>query len=271
MLSVIRYLTLGFRDLFDRKVLLVTIFPFILTSFLFAGETLLAIFWAIPELESLFAEGLTNMAQTKPWLASMMQWFDGGLVDVIADILLGIGFVGLLMIINVFLAILLIGVFFTEQLIAKVNDSHYHVQLQPFGTLPEIIWFAIKALGKFLLLFLLFSPLYFVPGLNVLALALPAFLFLKSTVLFDVASQSITREQYRRILRENKLFLYILTIPLYLLIYVPFINIFSYIYAFLVVTHFVLDQLAADGENQRADHSIPLDRTGPSGQKRVTN
>ena len=244
MINIIKYLTLGFRDLFDRRVILVAIFPFILTFILFAAEIAWALYQVLPWLDELLKHAVTVDPNSSGWLNTMFSWMNQDLVYKIIEVLMGIALFSFLMIINVFLAILLIGVFFTEQLIEKVNKTHYHLQLEPFADWPEIISFSLKALAKFLLVFILLSPLYFFPIVNVLALAIPSFFYLKKTVVFDVASQSTTRENYQKILTENRLFLSLLTIPLYLLLYVPIINIFSYIYAFLVMTHFFLDRLS---------------------------
>lgn len=250
MLEIIKYLSLGFRDLFDRRVIIVAIFPFALTFFLFIIETLWALHVVFPWFEALLQQILSPGPDATGWIASTLDWIGRDLVYHVADVILGIALFGLLMILNIFLAILLIGVFFTEQLIDKVNETRYHVKLEPFATWPEIISFSLKALGKFILIFILLSPLYFFPVINVLALAIPSFFYLKKTVLFDVASQSMTRENYTKILADNRLNLYLLIIPLYLLLYIPIINIFSYIYAFLVVTHFFLDRVAAmDGQD----------------------
>jgi len=244
MISIIKYLTLGFRDLFDKRVVLVAIFPFILTFFLFAAEIVWALYQILPWLDELLKNAMSVNPNSTGWLNTMFSWMNQDLVYRIAEVLMGIALFSFLMILNVFLAILLIGVFFTEQLIEKVNNTHYRIQLEPFADWPEIISFSLKALAKFLLVFILLSPLYFFPIINVLALAIPSFFYLKKTVVFDVASQSTTRENYQRILTENRLFLFLLTVPLYLLLYIPIINIFSYIYAFLVMTHFFLDRLS---------------------------
>ncbi|MDH4318679.1 MAG: EI24 domain-containing protein [Desulfobulbaceae bacterium] len=256
MLETIKYLSLGFRDLFDRRVVIVAISPFVLTFFLFIIETAWAIHFVFPWFEGLLQQILSPEPTATGWLASTLDWMGRDLVYRIADVIMGIALFGLLMILNIFLAILLIGVFFTEQLIDTVNENRYQVKLEPFATWPEIIIFSLKALAKFILLFLLLSPLYFVPIINVLALAIPSFFYLKKTVLFDVASQSITRENYLKIMADNRLNLSLLVLPLYLLLYIPIINIFSYIYAFLVVTHFFLDRVASMERQTRQSKNI---------------
>ena len=225
--AVSRYYQRGLQDFFTRRVLLIALFPFALVLALFAGELAVSIVWLLP------------------WLGAQFRWLEGEIATVVVNILLGLGLAGFFAIINILLAVTLIGVFFTEELVAHVNDKYYRRKLAPFGTNWLIVGYSLMAFFKFLALFLLLSPLYLIPAVNLVAFAIPPFLYFKGSVVFDVGSQSVSRQEYSDTLAHQNKTLYLMTIPLYLLSYLPVIGIFSYIYAFLVMAHFFLDRQPA--------------------------
>jgi hypothetical protein len=222
--AVARCYRRGLRDLFSREVLLVAAFPFALILLLFAAEIAAALIWLIPGLRG--------------WLPPL----EGDLLARMVDIFLGLALAGIFTFVNILLAVTLIGVFFTERLVGYVNGKYYRRQLAPFAGNLLVIATSLRYFRKFLGLFLLLSPLYLIPGLNVIAFALPPYFYFRNSVLFDVGSQILSRPAYDTLVARHRRGLHLLLLPLFLLSYLPVIGIFAYIYAFLVLTHFFLAQ-----------------------------
>jgi hypothetical protein len=222
--AVVRYYVRGLHDLFAPNVLLVAAFPFFLVLLLFAAEAWAALIWLIP------------------WLRGLLPPVESSFASRIIDIFLGLGLAGILAIANILTAVTLIGVFLTERLVGYVNRMYYHRQVAPFAGNLLIVATSVKSFCKFLTLFLLLFPFYFVPIVNVIAFALPSYFYFRSSVLFDVGSQTVSRPAYETLLVRYRRGLHLLILPAFLLSYLPILGMFSYIYAFLVVAHFFLDR-----------------------------
>lgn len=221
----------GLRDFFSHEVLLVAGFPFVLVLLLFAAEVAAALTWLIPGLRA--------------WLPPLK----GDLLVLMIDAGLGLALAALFTFVNILVALTLIGVFFTERLVGYVNRTYYRRQLAPFAGNLLMVATSLRFFRKFLVLFLLLSPLYLVPGVNVIAFALPSYFYFRSSLLFDVGSQTVSRPAYEALLARHRRGLHLLLLPLFLLSSLPVIGIFASIYAFLVVTHFFL----AQGEEGASD------------------
>lgn len=219
-----RYYGRGLQDLFSREVLLVAAFPFGLVLLLFAAEAAAALLWLIP------------------WLRGLLPPLGTGLAAEAVALLIGLGLAAFFVTANVLMAITLIGAFFTGRLVGFVNRKYYRRPLAPFAGNLLIISTSLKSFGKSLGLFLVLSPLYLIPGVNVVALTLPPYLYFRNSVLFDVGSQTVSRPVYETLLVRHRRGLHLLVLPLFLLSYLPVAGMFSYIYAFLVLTHFFLER-----------------------------
>ncbi len=142
-----------------------------------------------------------------------------------------------IMMFSVFLSILIIG-FFTPMILSIIHKRHYSsLVINSYGTFLSSIWVLVKSFLFMILFFILLSPLYFIPLINILAINLPFYYFFHKLLTFDVYSNIFSKEEkniihgkYANIFRLRTLFLYIISM-------IPFITMFCAVFYIVYLGH----------------------------------
>lgn len=131
---------------------------------------------------------------------------------------------------SIFVAVIIIG-FLTPSIMKELQARHYlHVELIGYSNIIAAFINLIKYLVVMLLLFLILTPLYFIPFVNILAFNLPLYYFFHKMLTYDVASTICTYEESQKIKFFNKNKIRFKTFLLYLVSLIPFAIFFGAVF-----------------------------------------
>lgn len=131
--------------------------------------------------------------------------------------------------------------FFATIIIKHIQKEHYHnVQLKGLG-LFSTGFFYIKTIIITAILFILLSPAYFIPALNIL-IFLPIYYFFHKTLVFDISSVINNLNEYKRVKRANWGELKGYTVLCFLITLIPIIGILAYPYYIIYVGHYLFKE-----------------------------
>ncbi|MDE5592015.1 MAG: EI24 domain-containing protein [Helicobacter sp.] len=132
---------------------------------------------------------------------------------------------------------LIICIFLTSSITNFIHKTYY-----PSKTLHNPSFFSstfsfLKTYSIYFLSILIFAPFYFIPFLGVLIiLTLNYWLFSKNLIL-DSAENIFTKKELQEFQKENSATIKIITIPLYGLSLIPFLNFFASIFGIIALVH----------------------------------
>jgi hypothetical protein len=225
------------KDALAPNVLWVTLFSFVATI-LFFVFTIWAIFGGLESL-TLFVEawvqGFENGLEQN-WLLKFLSFV------VIAKTLIMILFFlsSAMVVYYLFLMVYSIIVGFFAGFFIKEIARHYYPQVSFKGmALTRYVWLLLKAICVTALLFLLFSPLLFIPFLNVMLL-IPVFYLFHKLLVLEVASVVHSYEEYQKIQKSYGGHSRALSALCFALTLIPVIGVVIYPYYVIVVSHFLL-------------------------------
>ncbi|WP_345986343.1 EI24 domain-containing protein [Sulfurimonas sp. HSL-1656] len=136
-----------------------------------------------------------------------------------------------------FIALIIIG-FLTPYIVKEIHRRHYsHLPLEHHGSILGILLASLKHVVIMLLLFLVLTPFYFVPLLNLVAFNLPFYYLFHKLYLLDVASETTTKERFKLIMAFHGGQVRMTTLGLYLLSLVPFAAYITPVFNVIVLTH----------------------------------
>ncbi len=142
------------------------------------------------------------------------------------------------------LALVFVGLI-SEKVVDFVNAKYYHLEKQGFGTSMGSIMIALKSNAIFLVLFIITSPLLFIPIVNIILHILLWMVMLKAPMYYDACAFYATKSQYKEIKKKHKGELRLITLVSASLLLVPFLGVFLYILQLIFYTHFSLSKLKA--------------------------
>lgn len=206
--------SLSFSDFFTKEFLLLAILPFVVSAGLFFG--LYAILVDVPIVEgSFFTNIFTN-------LISMILYALGGIASVMLSLLS---------------ALVIIG-FLTPYAVAIVHKRHYsEIKCDASITIMQSLIFLAKTFATFFILLILFTPLYFIPAVNALALQALFFYLFHTLLVFDVGTNIFNSSEYK-IFKKKKYFTIIITnFVLFLLSQIPMVGLLIPLFTVIVITH----------------------------------
>ncbi|MBD3801513.1 MAG: EI24 domain-containing protein [Campylobacterales bacterium] len=156
------------------------------------------------------------------WLVSFIVFTVGGFITFIFAI---------------FIALIIIG-FLTPYIVKEIHRRHYsHLPLEHHGSILGVLLASLKHVLIMLLLFLVLTPLYFVPLLNLVAFNLPFYYLFHKLYLLDVASETTTKERFKLIMAFHGGQVRMTTLGLYLLSLLPFAAYITPVFNIIVLTH----------------------------------
>lgn len=235
--GVLRVLRLSFDDFFTKKMLALSILPFLFSSALFLA------------LLSYFA----NNAQS-----SVSQWLLGfgfvansaflsGLVENILNYVFLLSFyvfgIFFALVLSAFFSSVLAG-FFTPIISKDINAKYYKKDiLKSVGAISLIKIYALVLL-KFVLLLLCALCVFFVPVLNLIAFNMAFFYLFYKFMFIDVSSACANEDEFYALISSGSTFWFkLIAFGFYLLCLVPFLGLFLQLYFVSVFSHLIFIRL----------------------------
>ncbi|NOQ31105.1 MAG: hypothetical protein GQ570_08295 [Helicobacteraceae bacterium] len=143
----------------------------------------------------------------------------------------------LILLLSIFISIIVIG-FLTPHILGIIQKEHYpQIEFKGFGNIFISLLYLLKTFIVMILLFLLLTPLYFIPLINMVVINLPFWYFFHKLLIFDVGSTLNTKEEYDQIVYFNSSSLKLKTLSLYLLSLVPFVILFTSVFYIVYIGH----------------------------------
>ncbi len=142
----------------------------------------------------------------------------------------------------IMLSLVFVGLI-SEKVVDFINAKYYHLQKEGFGTGLGSIMIALKSNAIFLLLFIITSPLLFIPVVNIILHILLWMVMLKAPMYYDACAFYATKEQFQMIKKKQKNQLRLITLLSASLLLIPFVGVLLYILQLILYTHFSLRAL----------------------------
>jgi hypothetical protein len=130
---------------------------------------------------------------------------------------------------------------FNQSLMKYIQKKYYtDIELKGMSFITSV-FFYIKTIVITLILFIVISPLYFIPVVNILFF-LPFYYFFHKTIVFDVSSVINTFKEYKKIKQANWSELKARTGFCFLLSFIPVLGILLYPYYVLYLGHYIMKE-----------------------------
>lgn len=223
-------------DFFSPRVLLVTLFSFILTIAVFAlGITLL--FGSTEMLASWFVatqDGL-NQSIEQSWFLSLISLFFVTKMIVTVLFFFTSAFIVYVLFLVVFSTI--VG-FFSGYFIKEIGRIYYPEVEQKGMNFLVYLYILIKTIVVTLLLFVLLLPLALLPLVNLL-LFVPIFYMFHKMLVLEVASALMNKEEYTLLKTRKSIELKGISMVCFFLTMIPFLGVLIYPYYVIIMSHFI--------------------------------
>jgi len=228
--------TLALGDTFSPRVLLVSLLSFVLTIIVFIGAIWL-LFGGVGALSTWIAQSLQSYEGSveQSWFLSMIS-----LIFITKTIMAIIFFFTSAMVVYyLFLMVysVIVGLF-AGYFIKEIGSLYYpSVAFRGIG-LISYVWIVLKTLLWTMLMFLILSPLVFIPLLN-FALLVPVFYLFHKLLVLDVASMINSSEEYKELKSVNAGQMRGISLVCFALTIIPFLGVVIYPYYVIVMSHFL--------------------------------
>jgi hypothetical protein len=233
----------AFDDFFSPKVIVLSIVSLLITFamfvviFYFAFEYVGEWKEIIPTVFNDKIEAIYKTIESYPWLAFLLEH---KIVMLLVRYLLYFS-VGFLFYYLFFALYSFVISFFNGYFIGHIQKKYYEdVSLTGIG-IGRTVFFYIKTIIVTITLFLILSPTYIIPALNLL-IFIPIYYFFHKTIVFDVSSVINTVSEYKKIKKVNWSELKAHTGYCFLLTLIPVVGILLYPYYVLYIGHYILQE-----------------------------
>lgn len=249
-------INISLRDFFTKSILKLALFPLIITTavmyllfFSAAGEIVESLENSVLKVEHKkqivkneqiqkeeVSETYTGYAIIDYLLNhSLTSWLVGFLIYTVGAVFI--------MMFSIFIALIILG-FLTPRILAIIHKRHYlGLAISGYGTAASSVWFFIKHTIIMIILFLILMPLYFIPGINIVAVNLPFFYFFYKLLNYDVTSILMNEDEYAIIKQRYKNEIRLKTLGLYFISMIPFVALFSTVFFVVYLGHTYMSKL----------------------------
>jgi len=237
------YMFQAFDDFLSAKVLLLSFISLLLTlaiislSLYLLFDTIGELKYSIPTAFTVVANIILQKIENYPFLAFILEH------KIMMTILHFLVYFGLgIMSYYVFFTVYAFVIsFFNVVLIRHIQKKYYpNIELRGMCIMHTIIFY-VKTMAIFLLLFIVLSPAYIIPAINIL-IFVPIYYFFHKTIVFDVSSVINTSKEYKKLKRVNWAELKSKTGFCFLLTLVPVVGILLYPYYILYIGHYMMKE-----------------------------
>lgn len=213
------------KDFFDIKILLVSLLPITGAAVLWA-----AVFYVF---SSQIDSALGSLLGTVPFL-------DNDWVRSSIELVGGVFIYYQLLIVT---AVMIVGII-ADWVVDRVNTKSYYLEKRGFGSLFGSILISLKSNVLFMVLFVLFLPLMFVPLVNVFVNLILWVILIKTPLFYDSLAMYATREEYRILKKSNRWSTFTIALASASLFLIPVVGVFIYVLQLLFFTNYNLQRLA---------------------------
>lgn len=227
---------LALGDTLSPRVLLVSLLSFVLTILVFIGAIWL-LFGGLGALSAWIAQSLQSFEGSleQSWFLSMIS------LIFITKTVVAILFFFTSAMVTYYLFLMVYSVIvglFAGYFIKEIGSIYYpRVAFSGMG-LISYVWIVLKTLLWTTLMFLLLSPLVFIPVLN-FALLVPVFYLFHKLLVLDVASMVNSSEEYKELKRLYAGQMRGISLVCFGLTIIPFLGVVIYPYYVIVMSHFI--------------------------------
>ena len=213
------------KDLFDRKILFTSLIPIIVA----------AIFWGIvffvfhSQIKGFFVY-LTNHI---PFISDA-EW--------IKNIIEAIGGIFIYYQLLIITSTMIVGII-ADKIVDRINEKYYNLNKEGFGNFLGSMGITLKYNLIFFVLLIVFLPVMFIPGLNILVNVILWMILIKEPIFYDSVAMYASKEEYQLLKNQNKTTTFLIAFLSSLLFLIPVIGVFVYIVQLLLFTHYNLKRL----------------------------
>lgn len=227
---------LALGDTLSPRVLLVSLLSFVLTIVVFIGAIWL-LFGGLGALSAWIAQSLQSFEGSieESWFLSMIS------LIFITKTVVAILFFFTSAMVTYYLFLMVYSVIvglFAGYFIKEIGSIYYpRVAFSGMG-LISYVWIVLKTLLWTTLMFLLLSPLVFIPVLN-FALLVPVFYLFHKLLVLDVSSMLNSSKEYKELKRLYAGQMRGISLVCFALTIIPFLGVVIYPYYVIVMSHFI--------------------------------
>ena len=212
------------RDFIRPKILLISVLPI----------TLAALFWAAifylfhAQIDAVLGALLESIPFISvEWAKSALEWVGG--IFIYYELL-------------IITAVMIVGLI-ADTVVDMVNARSYQLEKMGFGSLTGSILISLRSNLVFLILFVLFLPTLFIPGVNIIVHLFLWLVLIRMPLFYDSVAMIATREEYQILRRKNRWRRFIVGLSSASLFLIPVIGVFIYVLQLLFFIHFNLQRL----------------------------
>lgn len=216
--------TKSLKDFFDYKILFISVLPI-------TGAALL---WGL--VFYVFSTQIDNALSS---LLGHIPFLDNAWVRGTVELLGGVFIYYELLIIT---AVMIVGII-ADWVVDRVNGKYYQLTKSGFGSLSGSMLISLKSNVLFVLLFVLFLPLIFIPLINIFVHLYLWMVLIRKPLFYDSIAMYSTREEYDLLKKNSRISAFLITLSAASLFLIPVVGVFIYVLQLLFFTHFNLQRL----------------------------
>jgi hypothetical protein len=234
---------LSLKDFFSSEILKIAVIPFLVTMFVvytlfFTGASIL-----VDNIDNLKVEQTTvsqgNMQEHDDSMMNSVSSFflQSAAISWIVNILIySLGTI-MMIYVSIFISLIVIG-FLTPYIVDKIRQKHYaNISLEGDISILSSVFYLLKSIIIMLILFFALIPFYFIPIIQIVALALPFYYLFHKLLNFDVASTILNKNDLKAFKNKHTTKLRLRTLKLYLLSLIPFMSLILPVYYIVYISH----------------------------------
>lgn len=214
------------KDFFDLKILFISVLPI----------TGAALVWGL--VFYVFSTQIDNALSS---LLGYIPFLDNAWVRGTVELVGGVFIYYELLIIT---AIMIVGII-ADWVVDRVNSKSYQLDKRGFGSLAGSMLISLKSNLLFMLLFVLFLPLIFIPLINIIVHLYLWMVLIRTPLFYDSIAMYATQAEYMKLKKSNRFSTWIIALSAASLFLIPLVGVFIYVLQLLFFTHYNLQRLAS--------------------------
>ncbi|MDR1008379.1 MAG: EI24 domain-containing protein [Campylobacteraceae bacterium] len=222
------------KDFFSKKFLTLSFAPLFIALIILFCLMLLGANEVLNILKTMTIDDVTGLEANFPILAKILSFTITHYILTVLIYFLGIS---LVLTFSVIIGVLTLG-FLTPIVVKTLHKKYYsQYELHPVST-PKTFVITLSIILKFLLLLLLIVPLMLIPVINTFAFSAVLFYLFYKLLVFDVASNIVTKQDIKKLLERIRPKLIFICFIFYLLALIPLVGLFLQLFFAIYLTHY---------------------------------
>jgi len=214
------------KDFFDKKILFTSLIPIVIA----------ALFWGV-----VFFIFHTQIKHFILYIVGHIPFI--GSKSLVADTIEAVGGIFIYYELLIMTSVMMVGII-ADKVVDRVNNKYYQLEKRGFGTFIGSMSVSIKQNALFFILFVIFIPAMFIPGVNILVNIILWMILIKKPTFYDSIAMIASKDEYSNLLNSNKTKTFLITLLGAALFLVPFFGVFVYILQLLMFANYNLLRLS---------------------------